>query len=251
MLSARVVGQSEYRWIRLAAEDSARREYVDAPWWTPILSTLSRSDLAVRVIAGEAKGHRLKAPKGMLTRPMADKIKGAVFSMLASLGIESERVLDLYAGSGAVGIEFLSRGASSLDAVEQRADAVAVIQDNLAHTKFTDRAQVHKTTVQAFLARPVIGPYDTVMMDPPYAAPDIVQTMEMVAARAPDRGIKAAATLVIGHSPRVTLPERVGDFGLVRKRCHGDSCFSIYRHGQIAEPADGPGVHSGKKGGEE
>jgi 16S rRNA (guanine966-N2)-methyltransferase len=195
----------------------------------------------MRVIAGEAKGHRLKAPKGMLTRPMADKIKGAVFSMLASLGIDSERVLDLYAGSGAVGIEFLSRGAQQLDAVEHRADAVQVIQDNLAHTKFTDRAQVHKTTVQAFLARPEIGPYDTVMMDPPYAAPDIVETMAQVAARAPDRGIEAGATLVIGHSPRVELPEQVGGFGLIRRRCHGDSCFSIYQHGYRAdaeEPVD-------------
>jgi 16S rRNA (guanine966-N2)-methyltransferase len=203
----------------------------------------------MRVIAGEAKGHRLKAPKGMLTRPMADKIKGAVFSMLASLGIESERVLDLYAGSGAVGIEFLSRGASWLDAVELRADAVAVIRENLAHTKFADRAQVHKTTVQAFLARPAIGPYDTVMMDPPYAAPDIVPVMEMVAARAPDRGVEAGAALVIGHSPRVALPERVGEFGLVRRRCHGDSCFSIYRHGHIAEPAAGSDVSPDEKGG--
>lgn len=203
----------------------------------------------MRVIAGTAKGHRLKAPKGMLTRPMADKIKGAVFSMLASLDIAPERVLDLYAGSGAVGIEFLSRGAASLDAVEQRADAVAVIAQNLAHTKFTDRARIHKTTVQAFLARPEIGPYDTVMLDPPYAAPDIVETMAAIAARAPDRGITAGATLVIGHSPRVALPAQVGGFGLARKRCHGDSCFSIYREGQPPEPAGAADVSSPRKGG--
>jgi 16S rRNA (guanine966-N2)-methyltransferase len=110
---------------------------------------------------------------------------------------------------------------------------------------------VYRTTVQAFLARPVIGPYDTVMMDPPYAAPDIVATMTLVAARAPDRGVEAGAALVIGHSPRVTLPERVGDFGLVRHRCHGDSCFSIYQHGYIVAPAVGPDVFSDEKGGEE
>lgn len=203
----------------------------------------------MRVIAGEAKGHRLKVPKGTLTRPMTDKIKEAVFSMLASLGIASDRVLDLYAGSGGVGIEFLSRGAGWLDAVEQRADAVAVIADNLAHTKYTDRAQVHKTTVEAFLARPTIGPYDTVMMDPPYADPKIVETMALVAARAPDRGVLPGATLVIGHSPRVTLPEQVGAFGLVRTRCHGDSCFSIYREGHITQPAGVPNVSLHEKGG--
>ncbi|MCA1668211.1 MAG: RsmD family RNA methyltransferase [Thermomicrobia bacterium] len=203
----------------------------------------------MRVIAGEAKGHRLKAPKGMLTRPMADKIKGAVFSMLASLGIESERVVDLYAGSGAVGIEFLSRGATWLDAVEQRQDAAAVIADNLAHTKFTARAQVHKTTVQAFLARPTIGPYDTVMMDPPYADSQIAAVMDLVASRAPDRGILPGAVLVIGHSPRVALPAQVRGFGLLRKRCHGDSCFSIYLEGHSAEPAGVPDVSLAEKDG--
>jgi len=203
----------------------------------------------MRVIAGEAKGHRLKAPKGMLTRPMADKIKGAVFSMLASLEIEPGRVLDLYAGSGAVGIEFLSRGATWLDAVEQRSDAVAVIAENLAHTKFTEHAQVHKTTVQAFLARPEIGPYDTVMMDPPYADPGIAAMMDLVASRAPERGILPGAALVIGHSPRVTLPAQVRNFGLVRKRCHGDSCFSIYQEGHITEPEGVPDVSLAEKDG--
>ncbi len=203
----------------------------------------------MRVIAGEAKGHRLKAPKGMLTRPMADKIKGAVFSMLASLGIESDRVLDLYAGSGAVGIEFLSRGATRLDAVEQRPDAVAVIHENLAHTKFTANAQVYKTTVQAFLTRPEIGPYDTVMMDPPYADPQIMAMMDLVASRAPDRGILPGTALVIGHSPRVTLPVQVRGFGLLRKRCHGDSCFSVYQEGHITEPEGEPDVSLNEKGG--
>lgn len=185
----------------------------------------------MRVIAGEARGFNLRAPKGMLTRPMADKIKGALFSMLASLGITSHRVLDLYAGSGAVGIEFLSRGAEWLDSVEQRADAVAVIEANLAHTKFADRARAHKTTVDAFLSRPFVQPYDTVVMDPPYADPQIPEIMAKVAARAPHNGIAAGAVLVIGHSPRVTLPEQVGTFGLLRTRCHGDSCFSIYEEG--------------------
>ncbi len=167
----------------------------------------------MRVIAGEAKGHRLKAPKGMLTRPMADKIKGAVFSMLASLGIESERVLDLYAGSGAVGIEFLSRGATWLDAVEQRADAVAVIAENLAHTKFADRAQVHKTTVQAFLARPDDWPVRYRDDGPTLCGPTDCGDDGRSSRRA--RRIAAScagAVLVIGHSPRVTLPDAGAEF---------------------------------------
>lgn len=198
----------------------------------------------MRVIAGEAKGFHLKAPKGMRTRPMADKIKGALFSMLASRGIEARHVLDLYAGSGAVGIEFLSRGAETLDAVEQWADAAAIIRENLTHTKFADRATVHQAAVEAFLARTLLPrEYDTVMMDPPYADPHIVAAMEAVAARVPGGGVLPGATLVVGHSPRVTLPERVGTFGLLRKRVHGDSGFSIYVEGFTPEITSDRSTH--------
>ncbi len=193
----------------------------------------------MRVIAGEAKGFHLKAPKGMRTRPMADKIKGALFSMLASLDIAPQHVLDLYAGSGAVGIEFLSRGAETLDSVEQWTEAQVVIADNLAHTKFADRATLHKTTVEAFLTRPLPRDFDTVMIDPPYADPKIVDVMGMIAARV-GTGVLPDAILVVGHSPRVTLPERVGAFGLLRKRCHGDSCFSIYQGGYAPEADASP-----------
>ncbi len=193
----------------------------------------------MRVISGEARGFRLKAPKGLRTRPMADKIKGALFSMLASLDIEAQHVLDLYAGSGAVGIEFLSRGAETLDSVEQWADAQAIIADNLAHTKFADHATIHKTSVEAFLARPFTRTFDMVMMDPPYADPEIAEIMGMLAARV-GTGISPGATLVLGHSPRMTLPERSGTFGLLRKRCHGDSCFSIYAEGHEPESDDAP-----------
>ncbi len=190
----------------------------------------------MRVIAGEARGFHLKAPKGMRTRPMADKIKGALFSMLASLDIQPAHVLDLYAGSGAVGIEFLSRGAETLDSVEQWAEALAVIADNLAHTKFAGRATIHRSGVEAFLARPALPrDFDTVMMDPPYADPQIAAIMAAVAARTPGRGVLPGAVLVVGHSPRVALPERVGTFGLLRKRVHGDSGFSIYREGLVPE----------------
>src|SRR6476620_10850582 len=118
----------------------------------------------MRVISGVARGHRLKAPEGMRTRPMADKIKEALFSVLMSLEVEPSRVLDLYAGSGAVGIEALSRWADWADFVEQRPDACEVIRDNLRHTKFTEIAAVHQTSVESFLNRVPSEPYDLVIM---------------------------------------------------------------------------------------
>jgi 16S rRNA (guanine966-N2)-methyltransferase len=179
----------------------------------------------VRVIAGEARGHKLRAPEGMRTRPMADKIKGALFSMLASLGVEPRRVLDLYAGSGAVGIEALSRSAEWADFVEGRADACAVIRENLKHTKYDRHAAVHQTTVESFLNRRPAEPYDFVIVDPPYADPQIIPNLERLGRSA----LVAPGTIVvIGHSPRVTLPPALPPLQQLRQRCHGDSCFAIY-----------------------
>ncbi len=182
----------------------------------------------MRVIAGEAKGFHLKGPPSAGTRPMADKIKGALFSMLASLGVEPDRVLDLYAGTGSIGIEALSRGAAWAEFVEQNVAAAAVVRANLSHTKFSDRARVHQRPVQAFLesaGRSDIAPFDLVILDPPYADPAIVSTLQQVSLTSL---VQSATVVVIGHSPRLTLPGDVGRLVRLRERCHGDSCFSIY-----------------------
>ena len=179
----------------------------------------------MRVIAGEARGARLKAPEGLRTRPMADKIKESLFSVLMALGIEPGRVLDLYAGSGAVGIEALSRSAGWADFVEGRADACAVIRDNLQHTKFAERAAVHQTKVESFLGRRPAVPYDFVIMDPPYADPEIIPLLERLGRSAL---VAPGTVVVIGHSPRVNLPPALPPLQQLRQRCHGDSCFAIY-----------------------
>lgn len=180
----------------------------------------------MRVIAGERRGFHLKGPAGPFTRPMADKIKGALFSMLASLEIVPDRVLDLYAGTGSLGIEALSRGALWADFVEQNGAAVAVIRANLAHTRYTAVSRVHQTSVSAFLRREhPERPYDLVILDPPYADPAIVETLGEI-----ERSslVQSGTIVAIGHSPRVTLPESLGRLLRLRQRCHGDSCFSLY-----------------------
>ncbi len=197
----------------------------------------------MRVIAGEARGFRLKGPAGSFTRPMADKIKGALFSMLASLGVEPERVLDLYAGTGSIGIEALSRGADWADFVEQNPAAAAVVRANLVHTKFADRSRVHQQSVAAFLAAAerfpaATPPYDLVILDPPYADPAIAPTLEKIGA---SPLVQSGAVVVIGHSPRVTLPEEAGRLRRWRARCHGDSCFSIYDATDATTAGDGAG----------
>jgi len=116
----------------------------------------------MRVISGSARGHQLKAPQGMTTRPMSDKIKGAVFSMLSNLLNQLDRdwgrVLDLYSGTGSIGIEALSRGASWADFVEINAGVCRIISANLEHTHLRDKARVNNRTVAAFLNSPPAPP---------------------------------------------------------------------------------------------
>ena len=116
----------------------------------------------MRVVAGEFKGRRLHAPRGVATRPTADRVREALFSMLGD--VSGARVLDLYAGSGALGIEALSRGAESALFVERDAQAVAAIERNLAAVGV--EATVVRQDVVRFLAR-ADGAFDLVFCDPP------------------------------------------------------------------------------------
>lgn len=180
----------------------------------------------MRVITGTAKGHRLKAPEGLGTRPMLDRVKEALFSVIEGYGPIRGRVLDLYAGTGSLGIECLSRGASWADFVEHKAHVCRIIRENLEHTRLADRARVVHMPVERFLR--IHGhheKYDIIIMDPPYADPAIEATICAVddANLLTDDGI-----LVVGHSPRVELSERYQRFRRRKFRRLGDSCFSIY-----------------------
>ncbi|MCH8345958.1 MAG: RsmD family RNA methyltransferase [Chloroflexi bacterium] len=179
----------------------------------------------MRVIAGEAKGHRLAGPPSRATRPTSDLVRGAIFSALESMGVELTRVLDLYAGSGALGIEALSRGGEWCDFVEKDARTCASIRENLAKTRFDGRAKVHCAPVERALAR-LTGPYTLVLADPPYAqeaAPPLERLVESGLAEA------GRTVLVLEHSSREEGPERLGGLSQVKTLRHGDSAVSIYR----------------------
>jgi 16S rRNA (guanine966-N2)-methyltransferase len=117
----------------------------------------------MRVVAGEFKGRRLHAPRGAGTRPTADKVREALFSMLGD--VSGARVLDLYAGSGALGIEALSRGAESAVFVERDGKALAALRRNLEAVDAV--AEVRRQDVIRFLSHPE-GTFDLVLCDPPY-----------------------------------------------------------------------------------
>lgn len=178
----------------------------------------------MRIISGAARGRKLKGPPSHATRPMTDKLKGAVFNSLASLGVEPEHVLDLYAGTGAIGIEALSRGATDADFVDMGSAPCATIRDNLRISGFESQGRVHKMPVMTFVER-ARRPYDFVILDPPYADPEIIPTLEKIES---SPLVQSGTIVLLGHSKRVVTPERLGRLDALRQRCHGDTCFTIY-----------------------
>ncbi len=136
----------------------------------------------MRVVAGSAGGLRLRAPRGLSVRPTSDRVREALFASLGSLGVvEGARVVDLFAGTGALGIEALSRGAAHATFVDSDPAAVAAIRDNLRHTGLEAAAEVVGGDVLAFL-RGCRQTFDLALVDPPYAFGGWAELMPLVPA---------------------------------------------------------------------
>ncbi|WP_084960099.1 16S rRNA (guanine(966)-N(2))-methyltransferase RsmD [Thermoactinospora rubra] len=126
-----------------------------------------------RIIAGSAGGRRIQVPPGRGTRPTSDRAREGIFSTLGSMaGLEGARVLDLYSGSGAIGLEAVSRGAVHATLVESDPRAVRTIRANIQALGFQARAELVADRVERVVAKPCAEPYDIVFADPPYALDD-------------------------------------------------------------------------------
>ncbi len=188
----------------------------------------------MRVTAGTLKGRRLAAPKGLKTRPTADRVRQAVFSILAD--VRDARVVDLYAGTGALGIEALSRGASTATFVESGRAALGAIRANIESLTLSDRCRVVTTAAErASLER--FGPFDLVFCDPPWDSIDDAMT---VVSRLAARGVLApGARLAIEHAksagPTVLGTSRLEVFD---ERFWGDSAatFLTFRPPEVSGP---------------
>jgi 16S rRNA (guanine966-N2)-methyltransferase len=176
----------------------------------------------VRIVAGQAKGRRLVAPAGADTRPTSDKVRSAVFNVLGQF-FEGGRVLDLYAGTGALALEALSRGCERATCVETDRDAVEALRRNAETCGFSDRVEIRREAVDAALARLPAGAFDLAFLDPPYA----VGPERALSGLA--RVLRAGATAVAEHDRRNPPPDRVGELALVDRRAYGSTGLSIYR----------------------
>lgn len=184
----------------------------------------------MRVIAGSVRGRNLKGPPRPRAsgapgvRPTSDLIRGVIFDMLDAMGASYDRVLDLYAGTGALGIEALSRGDGTADFVEHDPAAARLIEENLALTRFAGRATVHRLDVRAAAPR-LRGVFTLVLADPPYYDSDAI---EAVGAFAQPPFVAPGSVLVFEHQRRLPVPDTLGAMRLYRRRRHGDTVVSVY-----------------------
>ena len=179
----------------------------------------------MRVIAGKAKGHRLKVPKGTITRPATDLVRGAIFSILETTTSDWTQVLDLFSGSGALGIEALSRGAGWVDFVDREPRCCDIIKQNLEKTKL--RAQAHTYCCSVSKALSFLDKeYNIILMDPPYSDSSIGN---VIAQLATSKLVGANSIVVVTHSPHLSLNSTYAPLKLIKERRHGDSCIAIYQ----------------------
>jgi 16S rRNA (guanine(966)-N(2))-methyltransferase RsmD len=178
----------------------------------------------VRVIAGALGGRRLIAPRGLATRPTSDRVREALFMTLEPLA--GLRVMDLYAGSGALGIEALSRGASHVDFVESNAAARAVLQRNLAALEIDSLASLWSYALPQGLRRLAerVRDADLVLVDPPYG-----ETGREVLSVLGDLELKPDLRVTLEHHARDPVPERCGKLVRVRERRYGETRVSLFR----------------------
>ncbi len=187
----------------------------------------------MRVIAGTLKGRRLDAPDWPGLRPTSDKLRETLFNVLAPR-IDGARVLDGYAGTGAVGIEALSRGAAHVTFVERDARAVGLIEANLRRCAVSDRYAIIREGFGTVPPRLGGHPFDIVFLDPPYGPTELASALAAAAALVAPGGV-----LVIEHARRDEAPARTGDLMKTRDLMSGDSALSFYSVQHTAGPQAG------------
>lgn len=183
--------------------------------------------MKLRVVAGERKGIPLKAISGTTTRPTADKVKESIFNIIGPF-FDGGTALDLFAGSGGLGIEALSRGAERAIFVEKDRKAFHILKENIKKCRYEDRSEMYCTeagrAVRALLKRDI--QIDYVFADPPYKKLEYYDYLSILA-----EGGKLSrdAIIVCEHSSEVQLPKNYGQFVCVREETYGNTNISIYR----------------------
>jgi 16S rRNA (guanine(966)-N(2))-methyltransferase RsmD len=180
----------------------------------------------MRVVGGELRGRQLKSPVGRKVRPTSDRIREAIYDMLGP-DLEGTKVLDLFAGTGAMGIEALSRGFQTGVFVENDRGALNLIRDNLDLCGLADRARVEARDVFEFLKRfDAAAPFDLVLVDPPYGEGMVLPAVEQLACKT---GLRAGGYVVCECERELELPDEVKSLKRIKYKSYGDSSVHVYK----------------------
>lgn len=177
----------------------------------------------MRIVSGNYGGRPLKTLEGKITRPTSDKVRGAIFNMIGPY-FEGGRVLDLFAGSGGLAIEAVSRGMEKAVLVERDQKAQSVISANITMTKEPERFKLLK--MDAYHALETLKqPFDLIFLDPPYAQEDIIKTIELL-----DRNnlLSEVVMVVCETDKSVELPEEIASLGIWKQKNYGISKVTVY-----------------------
>lgn len=178
----------------------------------------------MRVITGTARGKQLKELPGMDTRPTTDRVKEGLFNII-QFDIEGRRILDLFAGTGQLGIECLSRGAAFCDFVDASPAAMKIVKDNVAACRLTDKAAFHQKDFSAFLGG-VKGKYDLIFLDPPYLTGALERALELITAI----DIVSGNGIIVCESPaEQALPELPEPYVKGKEYRYGKIKLTLYR----------------------
>ncbi|HFI0256815.1 TPA: 16S rRNA (guanine(966)-N(2))-methyltransferase RsmD [Streptococcus suis] len=177
----------------------------------------------MRIVSGNYGGRPLKTLEGKTTRPTSDKVRGAMFNMIGPY-FDGGRVLDLYAGSGGLSIEAISRGMDSAVLVERDRRAQAVIRDNIKMTKEESKFQLLAMEAKQALTS-LSGSFELVFLDPPYAAEDIVADITELC----HRQLLSQDVMVVCETDKtVSLPEEIAELGIWKEKVYGISKVTVY-----------------------
>ena len=182
----------------------------------------------MRVAGGTARGHRLKGAVTAGVRPTSERARAAIFNVIPPGILQDARVLDLFAGTGSLGIEALSRGAAWADFVEKNRRQYQALRGNLESTAFRDQSTVYCADAGRMLGN-LPGPYQLILLDPPYKMERLDEFM--VSLGATPGLVDESGIVVVGHSRHLTLATEYGELTLTSRRRYGDNSVDFYSRG--------------------
>lgn len=184
------------------------------------------------MISGERKGHKLIAPKGRDVRPTEDRVKESLFNIISPISANAV-VLDLFAGTGGIGIEFLSRGASFAYFVDKGAESISSIKKNLEHTRYLEKSEIvmldARTAIKRFATKGIR--FDYIYIDPPYAQEELFHEVLNLISEA--GLIKNNGLAIVEHDKKLILKDTYGDIVIFDERSYGSKLMTYYKPEEV------------------